>query len=71
MAGHIDNIQVSWVKEGFRMAQTLLDAGVNDLGGTLMNESIRYRKVALMQPLSGLYQALLQAPMPACLHVPN
>jgi 2-iminoacetate synthase ThiH len=32
--------QVSWVKEGLKTAQTLLDAGVNDLGGTLMNESI-------------------------------
>jgi FO synthase subunit 2 len=36
----IDNIQVSWVKEGPRMAQILLEAGVNDLGGTLINESI-------------------------------
>jgi FO synthase subunit 2 len=36
----IDNIQVSWVKEGQRMAQILLEAGVNDLGGTLINESI-------------------------------
>ncbi len=34
------NIQASWVKEGIRQAQLLLDAGVNDLGGTLMNESI-------------------------------
>lgn len=32
LAGHIDNIQVSWVKEGFRMAQVLLNAGVNDFG---------------------------------------
>jgi len=36
----IENIQVSWVKEGPRMAQILLDAGVNDFGGTLINESI-------------------------------
>ena len=36
----IDNIQVSWVKEGPRLAQILLDAGVNDFGGTLINESI-------------------------------
>jgi 5-amino-6-(D-ribitylamino)uracil---L-tyrosine 4-hydroxyphenyl transferase len=36
----INNIQVSWVKEGQRMAQILLEAGVNDLGGTLINESI-------------------------------
>jgi FO synthase subunit 2 len=36
----IENIQVSWVKEGPRMAQILLEAGVNDFGGTLINESI-------------------------------
>jgi FO synthase subunit 2 len=36
----IPNIQASWVKEGTRMAQQLLEAGCNDLGGTLMNESI-------------------------------
>jgi len=34
------NIQTSWVKEGIGRAQLLLDAGANDLGGTLMNESI-------------------------------
>ncbi len=34
------NIQASWVKEGLRTAQSLLSSGVNDLGGTLMNESI-------------------------------
>lgn len=36
----IENIQVSWVKEGPRIAQILLEAGVNDFGGTLINESI-------------------------------
>ena len=30
------NIQVSWVKEGARLSQLLLAAGVNDFGGTLM-----------------------------------
>ncbi len=40
LAGWIDNIQVSWVKLGPRMARTMLDCGANDLGGTLMNESI-------------------------------
>lgn len=41
MLGHdIANLQASWVKEGVRMSQILLGAGVNDLGGTLMNESI-------------------------------
>src|SRR6266849_5985540 len=34
------NIQASWVKEGPKLAQLLLDAGANDLGGTLINESI-------------------------------
>jgi FO synthase len=37
---HITNIQASWVKLGPEGAGVLLDAGVNDLGGTLMNESI-------------------------------
>jgi 7,8-didemethyl-8-hydroxy-5-deazariboflavin synthase CofH subunit len=36
----IRNLQVSWVKEGPRMAQLLLTAGANDVGGTLINESI-------------------------------
>ena len=36
----IPNIQVSWVKMGREGAAACLDAGVNDLGGTLMNESI-------------------------------
>jgi FO synthase subunit 2 len=36
----INNIQVSWVKEGARMSQLVLEAGVNDFGGTLINESI-------------------------------
>jgi FO synthase len=38
--GWIDNIQASWVKLGVQGAQQLLSAGVNDLGGTLMNENI-------------------------------
>jgi 7,8-didemethyl-8-hydroxy-5-deazariboflavin synthase CofH subunit len=40
LAGYIDNIQVSWVKLGPEAASLMLDCGVNDLGGTLMNESI-------------------------------
>jgi FO synthase len=36
----IANIQVSWVKAGPQGAVEALNAGVNDLGGTLMNESI-------------------------------
>jgi 7,8-didemethyl-8-hydroxy-5-deazariboflavin synthase CofH subunit/7,8-didemethyl-8-hydroxy-5-deazariboflavin synthase CofG subunit len=38
--GWIDNIQVSWVKMGVDGARQLLRAGVNDLGGTLMDENI-------------------------------
>jgi 7,8-didemethyl-8-hydroxy-5-deazariboflavin synthase CofH subunit len=34
------NIQASWVKEGPKLAQLLLACGANDLGGTLINESI-------------------------------
>src|SRR5262250_1464328 len=34
------NIQSSWVKEGPKLAQLLLASGANDLGGTLINESI-------------------------------
>ena len=37
---HITSIQASWVKLGPEGAGVLLGAGVNDLGGTLMNESI-------------------------------
>jgi 7,8-didemethyl-8-hydroxy-5-deazariboflavin synthase CofH subunit len=40
LGADIPNLQVSWVKEGLRMAEWLLTCGVNDLGGTLMNESI-------------------------------
>ena len=38
--GWIHNIQCSWVKEGPKLAQLLLTAGCNDVGGTLINESI-------------------------------
>ena len=36
----IPNLQCSWVKEGPKVMQLLLDAGANDVGGTLINESI-------------------------------
>jgi FO synthase len=38
--GHIPNIQVSWVKLGFEQSLRCLEAGANDFGGTLMEESI-------------------------------
>jgi FO synthase len=40
LQGLVDNIQVSWVKLGVEGASACLRAGCNDLGGTLMNESI-------------------------------
>jgi FO synthase len=36
----VPNVQVSWVKAGPQGAVEALRAGANDLGGTLMNESI-------------------------------
>jgi FO synthase len=38
--GLVDNIQASWVKLGADGVRQLLQAGVNDLGGTLMDETI-------------------------------
>ena len=38
--GFIDNIQASWVKLGVSGVRQLLQAGVNDLGGTLIDENI-------------------------------
>ena len=38
--GLIDNIQVSWTKLGPAHAMAMLNRGANDLGGTLMEESI-------------------------------
>jgi FO synthase len=38
--GRIDNIQTSWVKLGVEGTQNMLQAGANDLGGTLMEETI-------------------------------
>ncbi len=36
----IPNLQVSWVKLGYKMAQMCLNAGANDFGGTLFEETI-------------------------------
>jgi FO synthase len=40
LSGYIENIQVSWVKMGIEGSKLALQAGANDLGGTLMNENI-------------------------------
>ena len=36
----IENVQISWVKMGAEGVRQILRAGVNDLGGTLMDENI-------------------------------
>jgi FO synthase len=38
--GRISNVQCSWVKLGADGCVTMLRGGVNDLGGTLMEETI-------------------------------
>lgn len=38
--GQISNIQASWVKMGPKGVEACLNAGANDVGGTLMNETI-------------------------------
>jgi FO synthase len=38
--GLVDNVQASWVKIGVKGVEQLLQAGANDLGGTLMDENI-------------------------------
>jgi FO synthase len=40
LRGWIDNLQTSWVKLGTELAQLSLAVGVNDFGGTLMEEQI-------------------------------
>ena len=38
--GRIDNIQTSWVRLGVEGTQAMLQAGANDLGGTLMEDHL-------------------------------
>ncbi len=38
--GHIRNIQASWVTQGLKIAQVSLNAGANDLGGTMIEENV-------------------------------
>ncbi|NQX12223.1 7,8-didemethyl-8-hydroxy-5-deazariboflavin synthase CofG [Microbacteriaceae bacterium VKM Ac-2855] len=54
LAGRIDNVQTAWTKVGLRTAQTLLMGGANDLGGLLLDGTIRpeagaeaYRQLSL------------------------
>jgi FO synthase len=65
----IPNIQTSWVKMGLNGAKTCLKAGANDIGGTLMNESITRAAGAIhgqeMSPevLEGIITSLHRRPM--------
>jgi 7,8-didemethyl-8-hydroxy-5-deazariboflavin synthase CofH subunit len=52
LAGYIDNIQTSWVKLGPKVAQAMLNAGANDLGGTLLEENISRAAGARMQMMT-------------------
>ena len=62
--GLIDNVQASWVKIGTVGARQLLRAGVNDLGGTLMDENIsRSAGAAHGQQLTGEDFRRLVAPL--------
>ena len=62
--GAIDNIQVSWVKMGHSGVQQCLQAGVNDLGGTLMDENIsRAAGAAHGQMMGGEDFAEIVAPL--------
>ena len=51
--GAIPNIQVSWVKMGAAGAAQTLQAGANDLGGTLMDENISPRRRGQPRPAHG------------------
>ena len=58
------NIQSSWVKEGPKLAQYLLTAGANDLGGTLINESISTSAGASSRPARAARRAPPPDPRP-------
>jgi len=67
--GLIDNIQVSWTKIGQLGAAQLLQAGCNDLGGTLMNENIsRSAGASHGQEMTEESFAAIVAPLGRTLH---
>ncbi len=65
----LPHIQVSWVKVGFEVAAELLRGGVDDVGGTLMNESISttagasHGQVATPARLRGLLRSVGRRPV--------
>jgi len=65
---HITNIQTSWVKMGLEGARLCLQAGANDMGGTLMNESIT--RAAGARHGQEMTAATLQALIKSCQRLP-
>lgn len=67
--GLIDNIQASWVKLGHRGVEACLNAGVNDVGGTLMNETITraagasHGQETSPQEMDALIRAMQRSPL--------
>jgi len=67
LTGWVDNIQASWVKLEPRLAQLMLNAGANDLSGTLMEENISRAaggrgQVMLPEQLEGLILEIGRVP---------
>jgi len=66
--GSIPNIQVSWVKMGVEGTRLALQAGANDLGGTLMDENISraagaaHGREMLPEELEGLIRSIGRTP---------
>src|SRR6202000_1436802 len=66
----ITNIQTSWVKMGPEGAALCLNAGANDMGGTLMNESIsraagtQHGQEFPPEAMEGLIRGIRRAPPP-------
>ncbi|CAG2142822.1 5-amino-6-(D-ribitylamino)uracil--L-tyrosine 4-hydroxyphenyl transferase CofH [Cupriavidus numazuensis] len=64
----IPNIQASWVKMGPEGVKACLDAGANDLGGTLMNETISraagasHGQEMTMQSMEGMLREMGRTP---------
>ena len=69
--GAIRNIQVSWVKMGVEGAKLALQAGANDLGGTLMDENISraagasHGQELTAEEMDGLITSIGTGPQPA------
>ena len=68
LSPHISNIQTSWVKMGLEGARLCLQAGANDIGGTLMNESIT--RAAGARHGQEMKPAILESTIRSCQRLP-